>query len=189
MDSFVQQESKETNEELELNNTQEVNEEGSSSDRNIDFSLSGSSSVPADSDVNSNICSLNRDQRNVFDVVHRWARNDVKSRSSKIQHEVEPVHLFITVGGGCGKSHLLRTIYQAISKTLMYNGGDPDKPRILSLAPTGVSAVNIDGTTIHSGLIINCKGQIYSLNDRQKVNLQNKLSELMLLIIDEISVF
>ena len=98
------------------------------------------------------------------------------------------MHLFLTVAGGCGKSHLLRTIYQAITKTLMYNGGDPDKPRILLLAPTGVSAVNIDGTTIHSGLSINCKGHIYSLNDRQKANLQNKLSELMLLIIDEISV-
>ena len=71
MDSFAQQENEETNEELELNNAQEVNEEGSSSDCNIDFRVSGSSSVPADSDVNSDIRSLNRDQRNVFDVVHR----------------------------------------------------------------------------------------------------------------------
>ena len=69
--SFTHQVNKETNEELELNNAQEVNEEGSSSDCNIDFSVSGSSSVPADSDVNSNIRSLNRDERNVFYAVHR----------------------------------------------------------------------------------------------------------------------
>ena len=91
------------------------------------------------------------DQRNVFDAVHSWARNFVKSRSSKIRHEVEPVHLFITGGRGCGKSNLLRAIYQAVTKSFMYNGGDPDKPRVLLLAPTGVAAVNIDGTTIHSG--------------------------------------
>ena len=50
----------------------------------LTFSVSGSSSVPADSDINSNIRSLNIDQRNVFDAVYRWARNYVKSRSSKI---------------------------------------------------------------------------------------------------------
>ena len=43
------------NKELELNNTQEVDEKSSSSDCNNDFSVSESSSVPADSDVNSNI--------------------------------------------------------------------------------------------------------------------------------------
>ena len=103
MDSFAQQENEETNEELELNNAQEVNEATSSLDCNITFTVPGSSSVPADSDANSNICSLNRDQKNVFDAVHTWARNYVKCMSSKIQHEVEPVHLFITVGGSCGK--------------------------------------------------------------------------------------
>ena len=74
---------------------------------------------------------------------------------------MEPLHVFITGGGGCGNSHLLRTIYQAVTKTLMYNGGNPGKPRVLLLAPTGVAAVNMDGTTIHSGLGINCKGQLY----------------------------
>ena len=63
MDSFAQQGNEETNEQLELNNAQEVNEEGSSSDCNIDFSVSGSSSVPADSDVNSNIRSSNRSKK------------------------------------------------------------------------------------------------------------------------------
>ena len=97
VDSFAQQESEETNEELEVNNTQELSE-GLSSDYNTDSSVSGSSSVPADSDINSDISSLNRDQRNVSIGVHRWVRNYVNYRSSKIQREVESVHLFITGG-------------------------------------------------------------------------------------------
>ena len=81
------------------------------------------------------------------------------------------MRLFITGGRGCGKSHLLRKIYQAVTKTLMHNGGDPDKLRVQLLAPTGVAAVNIDGTTIHSGLHINCKGQFHPLNEKQKASL------------------
>ena len=48
--------------------------------------------------------------------------------------------------------------------------------------------MNNDGTTIHSGLVINCKGQYYPSNDKQKASLRNKLSEVKLLIIDVISV-
>ena len=62
---------------------------------------------------------------------------------------MKPLHLFITGGGGCGKSHLLRTIYQAVTKTLMHNGGEPHKLRVLLLAPTDVAAVNINGITTH----------------------------------------
>ena len=69
----------------------------------------------------------------------------------------------------------------------MYRGGDPDKSRVLLLALTGGAAVNIDGKTIHSGLGINCKEHLFSLNDQQKASLRNKLSEVSIIIIDEIS--
>ena len=69
----------------------------------------------------------------------------------------------------------------------MYKGGNPEKPRILLLAPTGVAAVNIDGTTIHTALGINVGGKLYLLNDRQRGILRNKLAELNFIITDEIS--
>ena len=47
--------------------------------------------------------------------------------------------------------------------------------------------MNIDGATIHYGLGINYKGHFYPLNDNQKASLQNKLSEVKLFIIDEIT--
>ena len=60
--------------------------------------------------------------------------------------------MFITGNGGCGKSHLIRTIYHSLTKTLSNRTMSPDKPMVLLLAPTGVAAINIDGTIIHTGL-------------------------------------
>ena len=74
----------------------------------------------------------------------------------------------------------------SISKVLMYKDDHPEKPRILLLAPTGVSAINIDGTTIHIALGITVDSKLYRLNDRQREILQNKLAEIKFIIIDEI---
>ena len=43
-------------------------------------------------------------------------------------------------------------IDNAISKTSLYHCKDPEKHRIPLLGPTRISAVNIGGKTIHSGL-------------------------------------
>ena len=81
----------------------------------------------------------------------------------------------------------MKVIYNAISKTLLYHCKDPEKPRILLLGPTGISVVNIGGTTIHSGLGIKPGIKLVGLNDKSKTALRNKLSEIKFLIIDELS--
>ena len=68
-----------------------------------------------------------------------------------------------------------------------HKGGDADTPRILLLAPTGVAAININGIVIHSALGINAGSKLYPLNDQQGAALRNKLSEVRLIITDEIS--
>ena len=55
------------------------------------------------------------------------------------------------------------------------------------LAPIGVAAININGDTIHSGLLIPCRGKLLPLNDAGKAELRNRYSEVELVIIDEIS--
>ena len=57
-------------------------------------------------------------------------------------HNVEPIHIFLSYNGGTGKSHLVKVIYNCISKKLLYHCKDPEKPRVLLLDPTGISAVN-----------------------------------------------
>ena len=137
--------------------------------------------------LNEHIRSLNGEQRKVFDVLNRWSRDYIKSLRSKTIQILNPFHLLITGGGGVGKSHLIETIYMPLNKVMMYKGVDPEKPRILLLAPTGVAAVHINGTTIHAGLQINVGGKMFPLNDRQRAVLRNKLSEVKIIIIDEIS--
>ena len=64
------------------------------------------------------------------------------------------------------------------------------KPKVLLLAPTGVAAVNIDGTTIHSALHIPVGyfgRNLPGLSNKMKSNLRNKYLKLKVLVIDEIS--
>ena len=98
--------------------------------------------------------SLNAQQRNAYDIVLSWCRNKVKNMSSMKPVEIKPIYLFVTEGAGAGKSHLIKTIYHTATKTFRHGVSNPEKPTVLLMAPTGVAAININGTTIHSALAI-----------------------------------
>ena len=84
---------------------------------------------------------------------------------------LEPIRLFLTGGGGVGKSHLIKCIYNCISKLLVYKSEEIEKPRVIKLGPTGISAVNISATTIHSGLKIPVNS-FKPLTDKQRTLLR-----------------
>ena len=67
---------------------------------------------------------------------------------------IQPLYLFVTGDAGASKSFLTKILYQSLTKTFPYRNSSLDKPKVLLLAPTGVAAVNIDRTTIHSALHI-----------------------------------
>ena len=48
----------------------------------------------------------------------------------------------------------MKTICMFLTKTFNLYSGSPDKPKVLILAPTGVAAININGTIINLGLSI-----------------------------------
>ena len=118
--------------------------------------------VLPDDEIAKGINSLNSKQRELFNVVHTWAKNFVKYDAN----EVEPVHIFLLGSAGTCKSYLVKVIYNAISKTLLYNCKDPEKPRVLLLGLTGISAGNIGGTIIQTGLAIKPGTKLLGLNGK-----------------------
>ena len=145
----------------------------------------------SDEALGEKIRSLNKLQREIFDFVNKWARDQIKSKNCKALEKLQPIHLFITGSAGTEKSLLLATIRHFLVTSLSYNEGPVDQARVLMLAPTGVAAVNVDGATIHSTLALSPKRNyskgIPKLSDKKQCMLQNKYSQLLVIIIDEIS--
>jgi ATP-dependent exoDNAse (exonuclease V) alpha subunit len=92
-------------------------------------------------------------------------------------------HLFLTGSSGTGKSYLTIKIIEHYKQ---------DKKQVVALGSTGISAVNIGGQTIHSffafGICKNTEELLrYDKNKKRLKELYGILSNIDLLIIDEIS--
>ena len=74
-----------------------------------------------------------------------------------------------------------------VSRTLLLKYKEIEKGIVLLLRPTGISVVNIGGTTIHSALRNKPGAKLSGLNDKEKASLRNKLSEVKLLMVDDTS--
>ena len=143
-----------------------------------------------DNEISSKIRSLNRKQRELFDMLQTWAKKSIKIILMSDAQPLEPLHIFLTGNAGCGKSFLMKVLHQSLTKILSYGNVSLDKPKVLFMAPTGVAAINIDGTTIHNALNIpiNQFGKkISPLSDKMRSSLRSKLSDLKVSITDEIS--
>ena len=101
-------------------------------------------------------------------MAHTWAKDYIKHD----WHDVEPVYIFLSVSGGTSKSHLVNVTHSTTPRTLLYHCKDTEKPRVLLLGPTGISAVNIGGTTIQCGLGIKPGTKLLVLNDKFKADLK-----------------
>ena len=95
----------------------------------------------------------------MFNVARKWPRDYAKGLSAKNKLKPQPFHIFLYSSGGTGKSQVIKTIFQALTKTLLYHSNNPEKVRVLLLGPIGISAVNINGKTIHSGFGITSHGK------------------------------
>ena len=78
------------------------------------------------------------------------------------------------------KSYLINTIFQTLTRTFSLYSDTPEKVKILKMAPTGVTAVNINGTTINTALGIPAtrSNDIPNLSDRMRCKLRLMYSEL-----------
>jgi ATP-dependent exoDNAse (exonuclease V) alpha subunit len=117
-------------------------------------------------------------QRHAYDTFLTWCRNTIKNLNS-----LKPG------GGAAGKSHLIKTIYHTAVKTFRHPPINPELPTLLLMAPTGVAAINIGGTTINTALAIpkQTGDNLPAMLDQKKTQLRRSLTDLKLTIIDEIS--
>ena len=102
-----------------------------------------------------------------------------------------PFYAFLSGDGGVGKSHLIKSIYQAAIK--YYNtkaGEDFHQIKVLLLAPTGKAAYIIKGNTIHSTLAVpvsHCLKNYKPLDCSRLNTLRSQLGGVQLILLDEIS--
>ena len=141
--------------------------------------------IVSDDELNNQISSLNSNQREIFDVVYTWAKTFMQHSKEHSINTVKPLYIFLSGNAGCGKSYLLKCMHQALSKILSRKG-DNSKPKVMLMAPTGVAAINISGTTLHTGLGIPCNN-FHPLSDKQRTTLRMKLEHVKAIFIDEIS--
>ena len=97
-----------------------------------------------DQDYRQLVQTLNKKQKEFFyHILHLIKTSD------------KPFYYFLSGGAGVGKSHLVKSLYQAALK--YYNskaGEDFNDVKILLLAPTGKAAFGIKGNTVHSTFAI-----------------------------------
>jgi hypothetical protein len=66
---------------------------------------------------------------------------------------------------------------------------NPELPSVLLMVPTGVAAININGTTVNTALAIprECGNNVLAMSDQRRTQMRLSFAELKLIIIDEIS--
>ena len=131
------------------------------------------------------------DKQRAMVMFHRdWCKKAVLAL--KQGKPIEPYRVFLSGPGGVGKSHVIRLIHSDTIKFLKQSGAfEPDDVIVLLTAPTGVAAFNISGMTLHSALLLGTSKYTQSgfqpLGHDKLNSLRAKLSNLALIIIDEVS--
>jgi len=128
----------------------------------------------SDDDIQEDYNCMNDDQRRIIDkVLHSVCASD------------SPIHLIVSGQGGTGKSRIINLLSQMVSSKF------PNNIPVTVTAPTGLSAFNVSGTTVHRLLslpIEHGKPADYSKLNQETLNtLRGTLRGLRLLIIDEVS--
>jgi hypothetical protein len=131
---------------------------------------------------------LNTKQRQIIMHHRRWCKTNINNLRQGLPPT--PFYTFLSGPGGVGKSHVIEIIHSDTIKLLRLSGSiQPDDVIVLLAAPTGVAAFNIKGITLHSALLLGCgrHSGFQPLSHDRLNTLRTKISILVLLIIDEVS--
>ena len=130
--------------------------------------------------------SLSKEQRLVFSEMIDFVKK-VASSKKFITSDFSPPRIIAHGGAGVGKSFVISVIAKYVEKILRSPGDSPNNPKVILLAPTGMAASIISGTTIHTGLDLKFGRQYLPLKDEVREKIRLQFEDLQLVIIDELS--
>ena len=99
------------------------------------------------------IWSLNSQQKQIFDEVYHWCKSKCKDWNSLTKKKVNPLNVFISEWwAGVFKSCLISTFFQSLKRISNLYFDTLGNVKVLKMAPAGVAAAYINGTTINTAL-------------------------------------
>ncbi len=101
------------------------------------------------SQLEADIQLMNAEQRKIFDRVMETIRHQEEHKTGMCNCSDEPRQILEIVSGvgGCGKSFLINILARALRQEFCQETGSADS--VLLVAPTGIAAYNISGSTLH----------------------------------------
>ena len=142
--------------------------------------------VPPSDELRKMTITLDKYQREVLNIIVKYARGIVKSRK-QWNGPPKPPLLMVHGGAGAGKSTVIHVITNWTHKILRQEGDSLDQPYVVKTAFTGCAAANIEGQTLHGTFGFSFDNQHFSLNDKIRDQKRVLMRNLQLVIIDEIS--
>ena len=120
----------------------------------------------------------------------RWWKDTIPYHTRQSSYD-DGYRIFLSGSGGTGKSYVIKLIHHDVIRLLQAIAcAEVDQPLVILGAPTGTAAFNIDGSTLHSAFQLDFgkKQHEGSIFDSARAHImKNKLSELKLVVIDEVS--
>ena len=131
---------------------------------------------------------LNKEQRNIVQYHRHWCKSVVQALKEN-KPAPKAYRAFVSGPGGVGKSHVIEILKHDTIHLLRYLPSvQPQDILCLLTAPTGTAAFNISSMTIHSTFLIPVAMRQYRSLGADTLNtLRNKLNNVKVVIIDEIS--
>ena len=136
--------------------------------------------------MKSEACQLSLQQRIVFDKIIKFCKGEIIAEKTG-NMDTKQLLLIAHGGAGIGKIFLINRLRSWIHKINQREGHHPLQPYVLLLAPTGVAANSIGGTTLHTGLDFKIGKKYIPLPSESFQTMRKLMEKVKVVIIDELS--
>ena len=176
------------NQETDEQTTNQMNIQESTTNKNkisMLYTREACKDIMSPTDYRNCMRNLNPGQRQIVMYNRAWCK--AATVALKQGKSINGYHIFLSGPGGTGKSHIIHLIRRDVIHFFQLTGiVEPDKPLVLLTAPTGSAAFQISGLTIHAALQLNSNNTA-AMSYESKAILFNKLQQMKLMVIDEVS--